>query len=88
MYETINHQLIEDLPKLVDLRVPYLDPSFEALIKCQIKFAGDAYARLSELKTELEQAGLGSNLQSNQLDGRVEAVLQQLRDLTIVGQRE
>ena len=29
-YEQLNDQLFTELPQLIDLRVPYLDPSFEA----------------------------------------------------------
>lgn len=80
LYEKLNQQLIEELPKLIDLRVPYLDPCFEALIKCQLNFASAASQKLEGLKTHLPTGQFGP------ADGRVEAVLQQLRDLTIVGQ--
>jgi amphiphysin len=66
---------------LVDARVPFLDPSFEALLRCQLKFASDAYTKLSHLKQEFQNQGsTGKNL-----EGRVEQVLQQMRDLEIVG---
>lgn len=79
--------LIEDLPRLVDARVPYLDPSFEALVKCQLRFAATAHEKLAALHTEFQQglkAGHGDGA-SVSLEGRVEAVLQQLRDLSITG---
>lgn len=37
VYEALNEQLTNELPQLIDLRVPYLDPSFEALVKIQLK---------------------------------------------------
>lgn len=42
LYEQLNQQLIEDLPKLIDVRVPFLDPSFDAMLRCQLKFIEDA----------------------------------------------
>lgn len=47
MFETLNVQLIEELPQLMDLRVPYFDPSFEAMIRMQAKFAEEGYEKLS-----------------------------------------
>ena len=43
----LNNQLIAELPQLLDLRVPYFDPSFEAMIRMQAKFAEEGYEKLS-----------------------------------------
>lgn len=43
----LNEQLINELPQLLDLRVPYFDPSFEAMIRMQCKFAEEGYEKLS-----------------------------------------
>lgn len=40
IYEALNEQLTTELPQLIDLRVPYLDPSFEALVKIQLRCTG------------------------------------------------
>ncbi|TPX37077.1 hypothetical protein SmJEL517_g00813 [Synchytrium microbalum] len=77
VYERLNGQLMEELPKLVDLRVPYLDPCFEALVKSQLAFSQDAHERLSALQQHM---GQGQNV-----EGAVEGVLQQMRDLSICG---
>lgn len=37
VYEALNEQLTGEIPQLIDLRVPYLDPSFEALVKIQLR---------------------------------------------------
>jgi hypothetical protein len=37
VYEALNEQLTTEIPQLIDLRVPYLDPSFEALVKIQLR---------------------------------------------------
>lgn len=79
MYENLNAILISDLPKVVELRVPYLDPTFEALVKAQLKFCQQSYEELESVRhmfpPEEQQGG----------DRRVEDVLQQMRELTICG---
>lgn len=47
MYEVLNGTLMDGLPQLVELRVPYLDPSFEAMVRCQLKFAEEGYEKMS-----------------------------------------
>ena len=42
----LNEQLITELPQLLDLRVPFFDPSFEAMIRMQCKFAEEGYEKL------------------------------------------
>lgn len=46
----LNEQLIAELPQLLDLRVPYFDPSFEAMIRMQCKFAEDGYEGMSTVQ--------------------------------------
>ena len=42
----LNEQLISEIPQLLDLRVPFFDPSFEAMIRMQCKFAEEGYEKL------------------------------------------
>lgn len=49
-YEQLNEQLSTELPQLIDLRVPYLDPSFEALVKIQLRFCAEAYSRMAQVQ--------------------------------------
>lgn len=46
MFDLLNEQLIAELPQLLDLRIPYFDPSFEAMIRMQCKFAEEGYEKL------------------------------------------
>ena len=50
VFELLNDQLISELPQLLDLRVPYFDPSFEAMIRMQCKFAEDGYEKMSTVQ--------------------------------------
>ena len=65
-YDQLNEQLSTELPQLIDLRydsrmlcvnstdiadrVPYLDPSFEALVKIQLRFCAEAYSRMAQVQ--------------------------------------
>lgn len=83
-YEQLNEQLSSELPQLIDLRVPYLDPSFEALVKIQLRFCAEAYSRMAQVQQYLD-ADTRDQYANGQLDGRVEQVLQEIRELSISG---
>ncbi len=83
-YEQLNEQLSTELPQLIDLRVPYLDPSFEALVKIQLRFCAEAYSRMAQVQQFLD-ADMREQYASGELDTRVEQVLQEIRELSISG---
>jgi bridging integrator 3 len=83
-YEQINQQLFNELPQLIELRVPYLDPTFEALVKIQLRFCAEAYSRMAQVQQYLD-ADTREQYAQGQLDNRVEEVLQEIRDLSIAG---
>lgn len=37
----MNGQLMNDLPQLLDLRIPYLDPSFECMVRAVLVMSCD-----------------------------------------------
>ncbi|CDS11645.1 hypothetical protein LRAMOSA03908 [Lichtheimia ramosa] len=78
MYEGLNSILIADLPKVVELRVPYLDPTFEALVKAQLQFCQSSYEQLEGLRHHFPP-------ETDASDRRVDDVLQQMRELSICG---
>ncbi|KAJ3217458.1 hypothetical protein HDU67_007928 [Dinochytrium kinnereticum] len=80
-YDEHNDALVSEIPKLIDLRVPYLDPSFEALVKIQLQFNERAFDKLDEIRKAFGNSG---SLEGGAgLEGQVESVLQQIRELTI-----
>ena len=83
-YETLNDQLSTELPQLIDLRVPYLDPSFEALVKIQLRFCAEAYSRMAQVQQYLD-ADTREMYAQGQLDSKVENVLAEIRELSICG---
>ncbi len=74
VYEKIHNTLMTDLPRLVDLRYPYIDPSFEALLKCQIGFARRGGDTMTQLVAGVDTRAHG---------GQIESALQHMRDLPI-----
>ncbi|PSK55775.1 hob3-like protein [Elsinoe australis] len=83
-YEQINQVLYSEIPQLIELRVPYLDPTFEALVKIQLRFCAEAYSRMAQVQQYLD-ADTREQYAAGQLDSRVEQVLQEIRDLSIAG---
>ncbi|ORX56893.1 BAR adaptor protein Hob3 [Hesseltinella vesiculosa] len=78
MYESVNTVLINDLPQIISLRVPYLDPTFEALVKSQLTYNQLAFDHLSSMQNVFPQ-------DEQDQQARVEDILQQMRSLTICG---
>ncbi|KAG0378937.1 MAG: hypothetical protein J3R72DRAFT_462742 [Linnemannia gamsii] len=79
-YETMNAQLTSELPKIVDSRVAYLDPSFEAVVKSQLSFAQDAHNTLEGLRQFFPPETEGYELEAT-----ADGILQQMRELSICG---
>lgn len=96
----LNDQLVAELPQLMDLRVPYFDPSFEAMIRMQSKFAEEGYEKLSGVQRYFADS-IRDDYAAGQLDAQVsvlfqspraslipvqvEGVLQEMRELSICG---
>ncbi|KAF8871249.1 hypothetical protein CPB84DRAFT_1839140 [Gymnopilus junonius] len=84
MFDLLNDQLIAELPQLLDLRVPYFDPSFEAMIRMQAKFAEEGYEKLSGVQRYFAD-NVRDDYAAGQLDAQVEGILQEMRELSICG---
>ncbi|KAH7913470.1 hypothetical protein BJ138DRAFT_1146051 [Hygrophoropsis aurantiaca] len=84
VFELLNDQLIAELPQLLDLRVPYFDPSFEAMIRMQCKFAEEGYEKMSAVQRYFADS-VRDDYAAGQLDAQVEGVLQEMRELSICG---
>jgi len=84
VFDLLNEQLIHELPRLLDLRIPYFDPSFEAMIRMQVKFAEEGYEKLGGVQRYFAEH-VRDDYAGGQLDSQVENVLQEMRDLSICG---
>ncbi|KAI7856298.1 hypothetical protein BDC45DRAFT_479950 [Circinella umbellata] len=74
-YEGLNTILIEDLPKFVEMRVPYIDPSFEAFVKLQLKLGEVFYSEFLNVQNNFQQ----------EHEKTPDEILQEMRQLTICG---
>ncbi|KAI8095603.1 hypothetical protein BDF21DRAFT_435778 [Thamnidium elegans] len=80
LYENLNTILINELPKVIELRVPYLDPVFESMVKSQLRFSQLGYEKLEGMRNYIPNEVEG--------DRRVDDVLQQMRELSICEQKK
>lgn len=82
IFEDLNDRLKQELPQLIALRVPYLDPSFESLVKIQLRFCTEGYSRLAQLQEHLDQTSR-DEYANGVLDGRIDDLLGQMGTLNI-----
>lgn len=82
VYDQLNDQLKQELPQLVALRVPYFDPSFESLVKIQLRFCTEGYTRLAQIQQYLDEQSR-DDYANGLLDTKMEQTLQQMATLDI-----
>ena len=82
IYESLNKQLKDELPQLIALRVPFYDPSFESLVKIQLRFCTEGYSRLAQIQQYMDPASR-DEYANGILDGRIDDLLGQMQTLTI-----
>jgi amphiphysin len=83
-YIDVNNQLITELPKLINLRVSYFDPSFESFVKIQLRFFNENYYILNQLQLKLD-AQTKQDYMEGKLEDRIDNVLNKMRELDITG---
>jgi len=84
VFDLLNDPLVREIPILLEQRVPYFDPSFEAMIRMQCKFAEEGYEKLSSVQRYFDDS-VRDDYAAGQLDAQVEGVLQEMRELSICG---
>lgn len=82
IYEDLNQQLKEELPQLISLRVPFYDPSFESLVKIQLKFCTEGYSRIAQIQQYLDAASR-DEYANGLLDSKIDELLGQMNTLNI-----
>ncbi|CCK70405.1 BAR domain-containing protein KNAG_0E01400 [Huiozyma naganishii CBS 8797] len=82
IYDNLNDQLKMELPQLVSLRVPYYDPSFEALVKIQMRFCTEGYTRLAQIQQYLDPQSR-DDYANGLLDDKIADLLKQMATLDI-----
>ncbi|KAG5417878.1 hob3 [Candida metapsilosis] len=82
IYEDLNEQLKAELPQLIALRVPFYDPSFESLVKIQLRFCTEGYSRLAQVQQYLDPNSR-DEYANGVLDGKIDELLGQMQNLQI-----
>lgn len=82
IFDDLNEQLKTELPQLVGIRVPYFDPSFEALVKIQLKFCTEGYSRLALIQQYLDPASR-DDYANGILDNKIDDMIGQMGALNI-----
>lgn len=82
IYDGLNDQLKAELPQLISLRVPFYDPSFESLVKIQLKFCTEGYSRLAQVQQYLDQASR-DDYANGVLDSKIDDLIVQMNGLNI-----
>lgn len=82
IYATLNSQLKDELPQLIEMRIPYLNPLFEAFVKIQLRFFSDNYDKLNEVQTQLD-AETRQDYVSGDLDKKMDSILAKMRELNV-----
>lgn len=85
IFDHYHVSLKQELPKLIAMRITYLEPSFEALLKLQHIYATEASIRLKNLSASFQTAGGVTDFQiaDRLLEGTVELTLEKMRTLPI-----
>lgn len=84
IFEVYNENLNRELPEFVDLRIPYLDPCFESMVRLQLAFHESGYEKLGGVQRFFNE-GVRDDYANGQLDSQVETALQEMRELSICG---
>ncbi|KAG0141915.1 hypothetical protein CROQUDRAFT_258478 [Cronartium quercuum f. sp. fusiforme G11] len=84
IFEVYNENLNRELPEFVDLRIPYLDPCFEAMVRLQLRFHESGYEKLGGVQRFFNES-VRDDYANGQLDNQVETALQEMRELSICG---
>ncbi|EMG47429.1 hypothetical protein G210_2243, partial [Candida maltosa Xu316] len=87
IYEELNEQLKSELPQLIALRVPFYDPSFEALVKIQLRFCTEGYSRLAQIQQYLDPASR-DEYANGVLDSKIDDMLVQMQGLSITSLKQ
>ncbi|KAI5961454.1 uncharacterized protein KGF55_004077 [Candida pseudojiufengensis] len=86
-YMEINNLLKKELPKLINMRIEFFDPSFESFVKIQLRFFNEIYFQMKNLQIKID-AKTKQDYIDGILDDRIDEVLAKMKQLDITGKDE
>lgn len=81
-YINLNNQLKDELPKFLNYRIAFLDPSFEAFAKIQYQYFNTNFQILQNLQSKLDPM-VRNDFVTGKLDERIDGVLDKMKQLNI-----
>lgn len=81
-YATFNDRLKSDLPSLVNMRIPYLNPLFEAFVKVQLRFFNENYIKLQDAELHLDSQ-TRQDYVTGALETKMDNILDKIKELNI-----
>lgn len=81
-YAGYNQQLKDELPKLVEMRIPYLNPLFESFVKIQLRFFNDNFAKLDQVQNAMDPQ-TRKDFINGTLEQKMDNILEKIRLLNI-----
>lgn len=84
VYNRLNLQLKSELPRLMDLRISYLNPLFEAFVKLQLRYFSENHRHLKEVQKKLD-AKTRTDFKNGHLERRLDDILGKVKELNIAG---
>lgn len=81
-YTSHNDQLKTELPTLVDMRIPYLNPLFEAFVKLQLRFFNESFDKINDVELKMD-AQTRQDYVNGALEARMDSILDKIKELNI-----
>lgn len=82
VYDGLNQQLKDELPKLVEMRIPYLNPLFELFVKIQLRFFTDNFSKLDVVLNSMD-VQTKKDFINGTLETKMDNILDKIRLLNI-----
>lgn len=81
-YTFYNEQLKSELPKLVSMRVPYLNPLFEAFVRIQLRYFNENFQKINAVQSKLD-AQTRLDYINGTLEKKMDGILDKIKELNI-----
>ena len=80
----MNNQLITELPQFVNLAEPFLDPCFDALIRCQAKYASDVVSGIKSIESMIPARSGAGGFNMVNIENELDIIFSEMKQLSIV----
>lgn len=81
-YVSHNDLLKSELPTLVDMRIPYLNPLFESFVKIQLRFFNENFRLINEVELKMDvQTRL--DYVNGALEAKMDGILDKIKELNV-----